>query len=165
MQGSVSVKGRSCGLVLFQSSHACQAASWVVLASGSTSWCAVAQFGCAHLPVLDGGEVPIDHHAAQAGDVRRTGGETAKARVWLNCSPQIALAEGIAEQVPGSVAGLLDGSPNSARRRSPGVGRRRATPVPGHCDQTGCPRLALRRTIFPLLRQFISQRGLGTLAP
>ena len=46
-----------------------------------------------------GSEVPVCHHAAQAGDVRRTGGDTAKARAMLNWVPRVALADGIAEQV------------------------------------------------------------------
>lgn len=46
-----------------------------------------------------GRDVPVVQHDAQAGDVERTGGDTTRARELLGWTPQVPLADGIAEQV------------------------------------------------------------------
>ena len=46
-----------------------------------------------------GVEVPVEEQVAQAGDVRRTGGDINKARDLLRWSPKVGLYDGIAEQV------------------------------------------------------------------
>jgi UDP-glucuronate 4-epimerase len=48
---------------------------------------------------LSGNEVTIEHIDTQAGDVRRTGGDTSRAREILRWEPNVALEEGLRRQI------------------------------------------------------------------
>lgn len=46
-----------------------------------------------------GQEIAINHHEGATGDVRETGGDTARARADLGYSPQVSLVEGLERQI------------------------------------------------------------------
>ena len=48
---------------------------------------------------LAGTEVVIENHPAQAGDAKRNGGATDRAREQLGWEPQVSLREGVAAQL------------------------------------------------------------------
>ena len=57
-----------------------------------------------------GTPVPIDPQPEQAGDVRRTGGDTTAARAALRWAPRVDLGAGIAEQVKSLLGGSMTAS-------------------------------------------------------
>ena len=52
-----------------------------------------------------GSPVQVDQRPGQAGDVRRTGGETSKARELLGWEPRVSLRDGVAEQAQHAARG------------------------------------------------------------
>jgi nucleoside-diphosphate-sugar epimerase len=47
------------------------------------------------LGLMSGAPVPVERHAVQIGDVRRTAGDTTKARTSLGWRPRVALRDGL----------------------------------------------------------------------
>jgi UDP-glucuronate 4-epimerase len=47
---------------------------------------------------ITGKEVPLDHRPVQAGDVVRTGGDTTRAKKYLNWTPEVSLHDGLKRQ-------------------------------------------------------------------
>jgi nucleoside-diphosphate-sugar epimerase len=47
------------------------------------------------LEAMAGRRIPVERHPAQAGDVRRTGGDTRRARQSLGWAPRLSLVDGL----------------------------------------------------------------------